>query len=86
MWKIEYTDESIKNLKRIPQKTRSRIIKAIEELASLQNPMAYRHTKKLSGELRGLARLRVGEYRVIFRIENGETILVISVLPRSRAY
>ena len=61
-------------------------MRAIEELGSLENPLAHRHSKKLSGELRGLMRLRVGEYRVIFRAEQPRTILVISVLPRGGAY
>jgi addiction module RelE/StbE family toxin len=86
MWKIEYTDESIKNLKRIPQRTRTRIMRGVEEISSLESPLTHRHVKKLSGELRGLIRLRVAEYRVIFRVEQEKTILIISVLPRSGAY
>lgn len=86
MWNIKYTDESIKNLKRIPQKMRSRIMRTLEELSTLENPLSHTHAKKLSGELRGMIRLRVGEYRVIFCVEQGKTVLVISVLPRSGAY
>ncbi len=65
---------------------RSRIIRELEELIVLENQLIHGHAKKLSGELRGMIRLRVGEYRVIFRVEQGKTVLVISVLPRSVAY
>lgn len=62
-----------KQLKRIPNPFRTRIEKAIDQLT--QNPYPHQ-CKKLEGYT-DLWRLRVGDYRILYRI--AETIQVIEI-------
>lgn len=64
-------------------KTRVRIISALKELKI--DP--FTGSSKLKGRLSGLYRRRVGNYRVIIRIDNKERIvLVLSISDRGKAY
>lgn len=87
MWKIEHTDESIKNLRRIPKGSVKRILADLEAVAALESPFTHRQVKRLTGDLKSLSRLRVGEYRVIFKLQTDKKqIMVVSILPRGSAY
>ena len=71
-----------RELAAIPQSTRMRLADAIDSLG--QNPLAGR---SLKGELRGLRRLRVGDYRIVYELLDGElVILVVRVAHRREAY
>ncbi|GMO27733.1 MAG: type II toxin-antitoxin system RelE/ParE family toxin [Termitinemataceae bacterium] len=59
---------------------KGRIIKGLQKLG---NEPPEGDIKKLQGRLD--YRLRIGGYRVIFRIEN-ETIIVSKIAPRGQAY
>ncbi|WP_308255276.1 type II toxin-antitoxin system RelE/ParE family toxin [Geminocystis sp. GBBB08] len=67
MYKIEFNQKVKKDLKNIP----TVIVKKIkEEIAKLaDNPYPLGH-KKLKGNLRNFMRIRVGNYRVIYQIED----------------
>ena len=69
-------------LARIPREHRVRIVRAIDGLA--EQP---RSGSALKGELRGLRRIRVGRYRVVYEVLDGELIvLVVRVAHRREAY
>ncbi|QBQ53271.1 type II toxin-antitoxin system RelE family toxin [Nitrosococcus wardiae] len=71
-----------RELARIDKPQCERLIHAIDKLAV--NP--YRGSL-LKGELSGLRRIRVGEYRVIYEIDGGKlTVLVVRVRHRRDAY
>jgi mRNA interferase RelE/StbE len=73
---------ALKSLERIRREDRLRIIEAIDRLA--EEPHAG---TLLKGEFDGLRCLRVGRYRVIYEIYEGElTVLVIRVSHRKNAY
>jgi mRNA interferase RelE/StbE len=72
-------DEDIPGL---PKKERGRIRKAIEEKLTTR-PEAF--GKPLRRSLKGYRRLRVGEYRVIFRIEE-HTVRIFAIKHRSVVY
>ncbi len=40
--------------------------------------------KNLKGRLRGYSRIAIGGYRIIFRIENGEIVIVSVIFAGSR--
>lgn len=71
-----------KELARVDKTARLRLIEAIETLK------AYPHTgSALKGELKGLRRLRVGDYRVIYEVLDNElVILVVRVGHRREVY
>ena len=71
-----------KALARIPPPARTRIIEAIDRLAT--EPAAG---SALKGEFSGLRRLRVGTYRVVYEVIDRElVVLVIHIAHRREAY
>ena len=71
-----------KELARIDKPQRMRIIEAIDRLPD--NP---RGGKVLKGELSGLRRMRVGDYRVVYEIHEQQVlILVVRVAHRRDVY
>ena len=74
-WKIEITREAEKELARIDRQEAKRIISSLRNRAAL-NPRQW--GKALQGDLSGLWRYRVGNYRVLCEIRDAEvTVLVI---------
>ncbi|MCY4060271.1 MAG: type II toxin-antitoxin system RelE/ParE family toxin [Gammaproteobacteria bacterium] len=71
-----------KELERVPQSHRLRIVTAIDRLAN--HPLAG---SALKGDLRGLRRLRVGEYRILYEVRNDDlVVLVVRIAHRREAY
>jgi len=81
-YSIRIKRSAAKELARIPRDDRVRIVRAIDGLAD--KPLAG---SALKGELRGLRRIRVGHYRVVYEVLDGElVILVVRVSHRREAY
>ncbi len=78
-YQIELTRGALKQLKKLPTDIRERIDLKIQELAV--NPRLD-NVKKLEGEL-SLYRIRVGDYRVIYQIQD-DVLLVIVVKVKHR--
>jgi len=52
-----------------------------------REPRRHNNIKRLSGKHAGLSRYRVGDWRVIFRIDDGENrVIVLSIANRREAY
>ena len=84
MYEIEYEKEARNALKKLPRNISSVAIKKIEALA--QDPYA-KHNNAL--KLKGMEgyRLRVGNLRVFYRIENSQlVVVVIDIKFRGEAY
>ena len=81
-YSVQIKASAAKELERVAESERARIITAIDQLAD--NPFLG---NALKGELRGLRRIRVSNYRVIYEVQ-GETliVLVVRVAHRSDAY
>ena len=75
--RIEYNREAIKHISKMDKPTKQRLKNAIEKLPAGD-------VKKLQGYLVDY-RLRVGDLRVIFSVED-DTITVKDVLPRGQVY
>lgn len=81
-YKVIFTKSVKKDFRKIPKLEVSKILNEIEELA--KNPRSSK-TKKLKGER--LYRLRVGNYRVIYDIQdNLMLIFVVKLGHRSDIY
>lgn len=79
---IQIKGAALKDLRRIDIQDRERLASAIDGLK--ENPYAG---TALKGALRGLRRVRVGIYRVVYEIQEEELIvLVVRVAHRSDAY
>ena len=72
MYKIIIKKKAKKFIDKLPKNERLRLAVAIEQLPNGED------IKKLKGEKnKGLLRLRVGEYRVIYSVDNGELIVYV---------
>ncbi len=88
MYKFEIaeTKEFQKNLKRLDTKLYEKI-KNIVYPQLRSNPFFGTNIKKLKGELEGVYRYRIGNYRVFYVIENEKVLVVMtSVSHRQEAY
>jgi mRNA interferase RelE/StbE len=81
---VEFTPAAAKALSRVERRTRLRIAGVIELLAVDARPPGAR---MLRGGERGVWRVRVGDYRVIYTVEDQRlVVLVVRVAHRRQAY
>ena len=85
-WRIDLHPGALKELKKLDRGMAARIVATLEEkIAPLRDPRSL--GAPLSGPLAGLWRWRIGDYRVIGRIDDQRiTILVIRVAHRREVY
>ena len=82
MWKIQYTQKAVKSLKKLNPNVLENLRVAIEELKSKPDL-----GKQLTGPLKGLRSLRAGDFRIIYKKEIQElVVLVIAVGHRKEVY
>ena len=73
-----------KEITALPHTVRERVVQAIQQLSEDPRP---RGSRKLSGEMRGAWRIRVGDFRVLYDIDdNQRLVIVLAVLHRREAY
>ena len=79
---IRIKESAARELQRIEKADRERLIAAIDRLAD--NPFAG---SALKGELRGLRRIRVGDYRLLYEVQERDlVVLVLRAAHRREAY
>lgn len=81
--RAEYCREAVKTLSRIDRATSKRIRRKVDQLATAPAALAN-NVRALKGG-KGLMRLRVGDWRVIYT-EDLIILLVLKVSPRGAAY
>ena len=84
-YKVVYLDDVVKkDIPNLPNKLKVMIKKAIEERLMV-DPIAF--GKPLRYSLRGHRRLRVSDYRIVFRIEEAKkTVVVLAIKHRKEIY
>ena len=85
-WKIEFDADVEKDLKKLGHTAQKKILSYLKDrLLSVANPRIL--GKPLTGDLSGIWRYRVGDYRILAKIEdNCFVILVIHVGHRKNIY
>jgi len=84
-WKIEIDKGVQRSMKKLDRNVAKRIIAKLREISQLEDPRST--GKALVGNLTGLWRYRVGDYRIVCDIEDEVLlILVIDVAHRSKVY
>jgi mRNA interferase RelE/StbE len=85
-WQIEFTPEAEKQLAKIDRQSAKRITNFLRErIAAAENPHSL--GKALKGVLREFWRYRVGDYRIMCRIEDDRLlVLVVRVAHRREVY
>lgn len=79
-YRVVYTKSSQKDLKRLDANVVQRVLKKVDEYAKLNDPMVK--AKKLKGFEVDTYRFRVGDYRVVFRLDPKSKKLVVLVVLR----
>lgn len=83
MYQIEFSKKAQKQFKVLPKSTQNRLIAKINLLSENPRPV---DCKKLKG-VKDLFRLRVGDYRVVYTIEDEYLlILIVEVGHRREVY
>ena len=82
---VVYLESARKQLKRFDNSIRRRILDYMDEIAQLKNPES--RGKMLVGKLHGFWRYRVGDYRILCRINDKALVItVIKLGHRSAVY
>lgn len=82
-FKIEYLESVVKkDIAALPKTAKALIKEAIETRLTL-DPIGF--GKPLRYSLKGHRRLRVSDYRVVYRIEN-DTVIVVAIKHRKDVY
>ena len=72
-YSIQFTPRAVRDLEDLPKPDQVRVAPRIDALASTPRPAGC---KKLEGDER-LYRIRVGDFRVIYRIEDRKLIVLV---------
>lgn len=76
MYRVEFTKNALKQLKKLDKYTASLILGWIRKnLVDCDNPRV--HGKGLTADKSGLWRYRVGDYRVLAEIKDSEILILI---------
>jgi len=89
MHRVEFHRRAAKALKRLDADRQKQILASIQELAQTPDPATHPNVKAMKGKWQGRYRLRVGDYRVIFRLvtdEAGRVIFITDIGPRGGIY
>ena len=82
-YSVEFTRAAAKGFRRLPTEIRNRVSKVVDGLADNPKPEG---AKALKGS-GNLLRIRVGSYRIVYRVEEGvPLVLVITVGHRKNVY
>ncbi len=81
IFQIRLLDAAIRDLKRLDHPIRKRILERIRWLANSAEGVK---PEALAGEFRGLYKLRVGDYRVIYEMLRSERIILIHLIGHRR--
>jgi mRNA interferase RelE/StbE len=77
-FEVVYSTDAQKCFQTLDRSIAQRIYLKIDFYISTPNPLD--HAKTLSGELGGLYRFRVGDYRVIFSVDKDGSVTVLTIL------
>jgi mRNA interferase RelE/StbE len=77
-WSVEYSQKARKNLKKLPKQARKQIIDAVKKLGAGHPTSDIKKLKTYQDSWR----LRVGEYRVIFKREKERTVILVIEIGR----
>ena len=85
-WDYKVSERAIKQLKKLDDKARARIIGFLEDrISGTQDPRQW--GKQLKGEMNNIWRYRVGDYRILCQLQDELLIvLVVYIAHRREVY
>jgi mRNA interferase RelE/StbE len=78
MYVLEYTPNAIKDLRSLDKHTSSRIIQKVKKYSESANALVT--AKALSGNMNGFYRWRVGDYRIVFSVDEKGIVTILTIL------
>lgn len=81
MYEIRLLKSAIKDLEQLDKVVSKRVVEKIQRLAKNLNAI---RPQQLTGEFRGLYKLREGDYRIIYQIIRKENLIVIHFIGHRR--
>lgn len=82
VWTLEYDAKARKQLRKLPKAVGDRVLDGLEEVAASENPRLK--GRAMAGRYAGYWHYRVGDYRVIARIEDSRMVIVVVALGHRR--
>jgi mRNA interferase RelE/StbE len=83
-YEIEWTASALRELRKLDKPTGRKIIVAVTELGADPRPPGCR---ALAGQPSGVMRIRVGDYRVVYQVEDTRVVVtVVRVAHRREVY
>ena len=84
-WNMELSKVADKSIRKLDKTVAARILDTLEEISQLDNPRS--RGKAMTGNLAGLWRYRIGDYRAVCAIEDDTlVVLVVDVGHRKDIY
>jgi len=85
-WDYSFTEEARKEFRKLDRYVQKEIIRYLDSrIAGTEDPRRF--GKALRGDLAGIWRYRIGDYRVLCQIKDSQLlVLVISVGHRKKVY
>ena len=82
---VEFSNKALKQISKLDKVIQTRIFDFMADVAKLENPRS--RGKPLVGNLIGLWRYRVGDYRILCKIKDEQLIItVVEIGHRSKVY
>lgn len=83
-YKVVMLRHAEREFDRLPEQVRARVAPALRDLVDTPRPQGV---KSLKGRLRGLLRIRVGEWRVAYQVDDEQqTVCIVEIAHRSEVY
>jgi mRNA interferase RelE/StbE len=86
LWAIKWKNSASKQLRKLDEQTQERILSYLEDkILATGSPRQF--GEALTGNLSGFWRYRIGDYRLICRIQDHEcVIMIVKVAHRREVY
>jgi mRNA interferase RelE/StbE len=86
VWRVEFDAAAARDLRKLGATAQGAILRYLRQrIATSEDPRRF--GKPLTGDLKGLWRYRVGDYRIVAAIEDDRfVVLVVTVGHRRRVY
>ncbi|MGQ0504658.1 MAG: type II toxin-antitoxin system RelE family toxin [Myxococcaceae bacterium] len=83
-YSVTILPEALRALKKLSKEVQRRVSKAIDKLAAEPRPSG---AKALQGDDKGYLRIRVGDYRIVYIVDDGKlTVLIVRIGHRREVY
>ncbi|HLL88252.1 MAG TPA: type II toxin-antitoxin system RelE/ParE family toxin [Tepidisphaeraceae bacterium] len=79
-YEIEYAPSAERQVRKLPRDVQVRVLQKVDQLASHPRPSGC---KRLVGRTE-MWRVRIGDYRVVYRIDDDREFLIITVVGHRR--